>query len=1073
MSFLSYPPRIMSKLNIYKASAGSGKTFALTMEYFKIIFAIPSEYRSILAVTFTNKATEEMKSRIINELHRMAEGRKSSYGPELKEKFGFSDDELRNRAEMLRTLLLHDYGRISITTIDRFFQRIVKSFTKELGIFPGYNVELDSDYILLKAVDKVMEEVKQNATLRTWIADLMDAKVDEGKSWSIKSRITDLGEELFKENYMLFDSTVLEKFGNKEFLRNYRLFLQNVIQEYEGELTRLSNEAIGLIESTGLELRDFRGNKSGCAAHFYKIRNRKFDEITKTVREAVDQIDYWIAKDSDGGIKQKIESVYPLLNEALKHCVEIYEKKCRYYLSARQIADNLYQLGIMNDLYQEVRAYCEEKGVMLLSDTTHILNILIAGNDTSFLFEKVGNYYKHLMIDEFQDTSSMQWGNFRPLVVNTLAEGNEAIIVGDVKQSIYRWRNGDWSLLADGIESEFRRFGTNNVFLENNWRSAPEIVGFNNVFFKKAALLLKALFDQTAGENNRWSDAIMKAYTGLEQKAKNGMKGYVDIHFGPLKKEEGAAGKIMQKVIEDIEAITERGGKSGDIVILVRSGKEGAYVANYLMEYNKNTDKAIHFISNDSLYIWSSPFVKFISAVLRYVIEPYDLVNKASILYLYYTFVRKGPQTDTDEIFKAIGEEDLFGFLNTDFAVNTGKVMSYSLFETVEAIIDCFGLKGKKEEVPYLIAFQDIIFEYEANNSNSIHLFLEWWEKEQPKRVLSTSENIDAVRILTIHKSKGLEFEYVILPFCNWELDSVRPVRRIWCKNKEEKFNELDYVPLNYSSRLSDTIFDEDYYDEHLKAFVDNLNLLYVALTRARKEMYVCPYTPKLNKDGSPSFADMGAFMYWVLWMLKNEGNTDFSPDDHMNVCLGEKEVYVVTEQESTPLSLDYYPVYSPENRISVKYKFQDYAGGHGSLSAVDEGKLLHEIFKSIEYIEDVEQSVQNVYLSGMITKQEKKEYSEKVHEYLSDPVASEWFDRKYKVINERDILFRFGSKIRPDRVIIKEKQAIVIDYKFGQVEENKYLKQIQFYRTSLKQMGYKEVKGHIWYVRLHKIVTV
>lgn len=1063
----------MSKLNIYKASAGSGKTYALTMEYFKIIFALPSEYKNILAVTFTNKATEEMKSRIINELHRLAEGKKSSYGPELKKKFGFSDDDLRNRAEMLRTLLLHDYGRISVTTIDRFFQRIVKSFTKELGIFPGYNVELDSDFILRKAVDKIMEEVKQNANLRTWIADLMDTNVEEGKSWSIKSRIAELGEELFKENYMLFDEHVLGKFGDKEFLTHYRAFLQAVIAEYEGELTRLSEEAIALIEKNGLELRDFRGNKSGCAAHFYKIRNRKFDEITKTVIEAVDRKEYWMARDSDGNIKQRIETIYPQLNGKLKECVRLYETRCRYYLSARQIAGNLYQLGILNDLYKKVRAYCDEKGVMLLSDTTHILNILIAGNDTPFLFEKAGNYYKHLMIDEFQDTSSMQWGNFRPLVVNTLAEGNRALIVGDVKQSIYRWRNGDWTLLADGVESEFRHFGTKDVVLENNWRSAPEIVEFNNLFFPKAAEMLKALFDESAGENNCWSQAILKAYAHIEQKAKSWKKGYVNIHFGPSKKEETAPEQLMEKVVADIADIRARGGKTGDIVILVRSGKEGAFVAHYLMEYNKTATEIIDFISNDSLYVWSSPFVKFITAVLRYIVEPYDLVNKATILCLYHTFVREEVNPEMDTIFHAAGVEDLFGFLNTGFAVNSGKIMSYSLFETVEAVIDRFGLSRKKEEVPYLIAFQDIIYEYEATNSNSILLFMEWWEKEQPKKVLSTSENVDAVRILTIHKSKGLEFEYVILPFCNWELDAVRPVRRIWCRTDEDTFKALDYAPLNYSARLADTIFDESYFDEHLKAYVDSLNLLYVALTRARKELYIRPYSPKINKDGSPSLTDIGAFMYQVLGQLKKESVTEFEIGEEMSLGYGTKEVYAVRHPESRALSLDYYPVCNPESRISIKYKFRDYEGGEETLSAIDEGKLLHEIFRSIEYAGDVEQSVQNVYLAGMITRKEKEEYCAKIRRYLTDPVASEWFDPKYKVINERDILFRFGTKVRPDRVIIKDRQAIVVDYKFGMSEENKYLKQVQFYRTSLKQMGYRDVKGYIWYVKLNKIVSL
>ncbi|MDE5639539.1 MAG: Dna2/Cas4 domain-containing protein, partial [Odoribacter sp.] len=267
--------------------------------------------------------------------------------------------------------------------------------------------------------------------------------------------------------------------------------------------------------------------------------------------------------------------------------------------------------------------------------------------------------------------------------------------------------------------------------------------------------------------------------------------------------------------------------------------------------------------------------------------------------------------------------------------------------------------------------------------------------------------------------------------------------------------------------------FEEEYYDEHLKAYVDSLNLLYVALTRARKDMYIRPYMPKMNRDGSLSYADIGAFMYGVLRMLKEEGESGFLPDDLMNVSFGEKERYARTEREASAFSLDYYPVYSPEERISVKFKYRDYAGDGETLSAVDEGKLLHEIFKSIEYADDAEQAVRNVYLSGMITKKEMEEYGEKIRAYLSEPVPSEWFDRKYKVINERDILFRFGSKVRPDRVIIKDRQATVIDYKFGYAEENKYLKQVQFYRTSLKQMGYREVRGYIWYVRLNKVVEV
>ena len=375
-------------LDIYKASAGAGKTFALTLEYFRTIFASPAEYKNILAVTFTNKATEEMKSRIINELHRLADGKTSDYGEALKQEFGFTDEQLKNRAVLLRTMLLHDYGRLAVTTIDRFFQRIIKAFTRELGIFPGYNVELDSDFVLLKAVDKVMQQVKDNPGLKNWISELMSSNVEEGKSWSIKSKIAELGEELFKENYMLFDKHILDKFSDKEFLKNYRSFLTATVQAYESRQAAIGQEAIGLIRSEGLEQTDFKGGKAGCVSYFYKLVAGNFDEPTATVRKGAQDSAAWVTKTSPR--KATIGSICPRLMQLLQDILNRFDQDYSYYLSARMLSDNLYQLGILNDLYQEVRAYCDEKGLMLLSDTTHILNMLIADNDTSFLFENCG-----------------------------------------------------------------------------------------------------------------------------------------------------------------------------------------------------------------------------------------------------------------------------------------------------------------------------------------------------------------------------------------------------------------------------------------------------------------------------------------------------------------------------------------------------------------------------------------------------------------------------------------------------------------------------------------------------------
>lgn len=1058
-------------LDIYRASAGSGKTFALTLEYFRIIFETPAEYKNILAVTFTNKATEEMKSRIINELYKLSTGEKSDYRTILQQEFQFTDEQLKNKAGLLISMLLHNYGRLAVTTIDRFFQRIVKSFTRELGIFPGYNVELDTDFVLQKAIDRVMQRVKTDDLLRNWISELMSSSVEDGKSWSVKAKIAELGEELFKENYMLFDKHILDKFGDRKFLKKYRTFLNQIIREFEKQLTDIGEQGMILVREGGLELSDFKGNKAGCAAYFRKLADRNFDPPTATVRKGIDNADAWCAKKSP--VKSQIEALYPELNCLLNRAIQFFDTEYCRYISAGHLADNLYQLGILNDLYQEVRNYCDEKGLMLLSDTTHVLNKLIGGNDTSFLFEKAGNYYKHLMIDEFQDTSSMQWKNFKPLMTNSLSEGCRAMIVGDVKQSIYRWRNGDWGLLARGVEEEFRALGVRNVVLENNWRSGEEIVRFNNTFFDKASRVLRALYDLDAGENNPCSEAITDAYKDIQQNPRKINGGYVDILFGPEKKEEESDGKIMEEVVSVVNDILDRGGEQKDIVILVRSGKEGAFVANYFMEYNKTSERIIHFISNDSLYVWSSPYVQLILAILKYIIEPYDAVNRATILYFYNTFVcmRNG---DADGIFKQVNKEDIDGIIDTGFISELDKIMSYSLFETVEMIIKRFALRGRSDEVPYFIAFQDIVYEYESNNSNSIALFLEWWSKEQSKRVLSTAESVNAVRILTIHKSKGLEFEHVIVPFCSWELDSIRPVRRIWCTNNEPGFCDLDYAPLNYSSRLAETIFKNDYFDEHLRAYVDNLNLLYVALTRAKSELYIRPYGPKYNKDGSVSLSDAGAFIWYVLSALK-AGEEKMTIDEHMNLRQGNKKNHFAgREKENLDLMLTDYPVYELGERGSVKYRFRDYLEAETTgLTAVDEGKLLHEIFKSIQYTEDVDNAVRMAYLNGLISVIEYDKYCAKIMAYISNPQTSDWFSPHNQIINEKDILFPGGNKVRPDRIIISGDIVRIIDYKFGQSEENKYLKQVKFYCNTLQKMGYPNVEGYIWYVKLGKVVPV
>ncbi|WP_303180136.1 exodeoxyribonuclease V subunit beta [uncultured Butyricimonas sp.] len=1060
-------------LQVYRASAGAGKTFALTMEYFKIVFNSPLEYKNVLAVTFTNKATEEMKSRIVRELNKLAEGQKSDYREDLKRSLRLSDEQVKARAEVLRTLILHDYGRLAVTTIDRFFQRVIKAFTRELGIFPGYNVELDSDYVLQRAVDQVMQRMNKDRELGAWITELMNDSVEDARSWSVKSKIAELGKELFGESYMLFDKDVQERFSDRDFLKIYKRFLQGIITGFEKRLQEYGRTGCRFMEEQGLRVEDFKGGKRSAVTHFYKLKDKNLDGITATIRKAVDNPDEWVTKSMDAAGRARVEDAYTTLNTWLRESVEFYDEHLRDYVSARLLSGNLYQLGILNDLYGEVRDYCDEKGLMLLSDTTRLLNTLIAGNDTSFLFEKTGNFYKHVMIDEFQDTSTMQWANFRPLIVNTLAEGGRAMLVGDVKQSIYRWRNGDWRLLAEGVERDFTAFGTDNIVLGHNWRSSREIVEFNNRFFVQAAGQLKELYDAECGEDNVYSRSIAEAYNKPEQLVSRPGNGYVEIRFGEEKQEEGSDTAIMEEVVAIVNDTVRRGGHLKDCVILVRNGKEGAFAADYLIEYNKREGIPfpVTFISNDSLYVSSSPYVELIINVLRYMVEPYDAVNRTVLLYNYRTFVKGENTAEDDELFKAGGQAESFlDTLDIPFLREPERLVSGSLFEITEEIIEAFGLKNRTEELPYLIAFQDILFEYERNNTNSLPVFLEWWEKEKDKKVLSTSEETDAVRILTIHKSKGLEFKSVIIPFCAWDLDDTRHGRRIWCRNREEGFRDLEYAPLNYSPKLADSHFREDYMEEHMKAYVDNLNLLYVALTRAERELYVLPYAPKISKEGKPS--DIGAFLYQVLEQLA-------LPEwDGENLCLriGRQEVIPVSGKvnDDNTLSLSEYPIYNLNGRVSVRYKYEDYTDPENiETSAIDEGKMLHEIFRRIETVNDIDRAVGDMYRAGLINNDERAVYREQVVGFLKNNVPSEWFDGKYKIINERDILFKGTGKARPDRVMTDGRKAVVVDYKFGRKEEKFYLRQVGFYCKTLRQMGYTDVSGYIWYVTLDKIVPV
>ena len=880
----------MSQLNIYRASAGSGKTFKLIENYLKLLFKNPSNYKHILAVTFTNKAADEMKSRIIKEINNLAKGRESNYINILSREFNLKPQDLKEKAQNILNNILHDYSRFSVGTIDSFFQRVIHSFTKEIGLQAGFNIELDDTQVLSEVIDRLLIDIDNTpdkSGLKNWLIRFAETKIEEGKSWNLKNDINNLGKEIFKEEYKSFDKALIQKIENKEFLNNYFKSLNKVKYDFENTLKKIGDKAIEIISNHYLSLTDFSYKETGVAGYFYKISEKKNFIPGKRVIDAHNEMEKWYSKSTASDIKTNIENAYnDGLNELLVQALDYYNTNCYVYNTVAQISAFFYTLGILTDISKKILDYTDEKNIFLISDAAILLQEIIGDNDAPFIYEKLGNIYKHFMIDEFQDTSRLQWSNFKPLINNSLSENNTSLVVGDVKQSIYRWRNSDWKLLSEQVVKDVQNFGANSIALNTNWRSKKNIVDFNNTIFQYAARSLQEQFNQYQPllnppqrgglfhpflqvDNEILADLktkLTKAYQDLEQhlpekNSHSSTNGYVNISFIENTEDENLPAEalaqagwkdiVKQKLPKLIEDLQDNNYQLKDIAIIVREKNEGKEIADALLAY-KNSDKAqdaykYDVISNESLFIENSPVVCFILFVLKYFNNPSDTINNASLIHQYKRYINRtsscSPTANAEMSVanaKDNSNEELFKkHFPGSFINGIERLKQLPLFELVEQLSNIFSLNSITEDVPYLLAFQDIVLKFTQNETGDICSFLEWWEKNAKNQAINFSEQQDAIRIITIHKAKGLEFKAVIIPFCNWLIDhNPHHTNILWCKPDVEPFNKLELIPVKYTSKLSETIFYEEYFTEKLHAYVDNLNLLYVAFTRAKDVLY-------------------------------------------------------------------------------------------------------------------------------------------------------------------------------------------------------------------------------------------
>ncbi|MCW0483569.1 UvrD-helicase domain-containing protein [Gaoshiqia sediminis] len=1101
----------MSQLRIYKASAGSGKTFRLAVEYLKIALAGEWNYKHILAVTFTNKATTEMKYRVVQELFQLAQGNQTAYLQVLKDETGLNETELTHRAQKCLKRILHDYSRFSISTIDSFFQRVIKAFNRELGINTAYQVDLDEDQILDEAVDELLLSIDDDRDLLEWLKQFARDKIQEGGGWNLKGDILKLGKQIYNETFKELNQALHEKLNDRAFIRNYRRDLQQIIVQYENKLKQIGKEGVRLMETAGLTAADFKYGNSGAAASFQKMLKADFSPGVRVLQAAEEAANLFKKNDP-----APVQDVARQLHLLLAEVVTFYQQEIQPYNTARLIVNQLYTLGILVDLQAMVRKVTREKGVIQLSESGNLLKQIIADSETPFVYEKTGVYYQHFMIDEFQDTSGLQWNNFRPLIGNSLAENNLGMLVGDVKQAIYRWRSGDWNLLASKVSKAFPANGATEETLNKNWRSSGNVIRFNNRIFQLVPDVLQKHFNGELEDAGRaelpMEDRIVQIYRESLQEvgqASGDKDGYIRMNF--YEKGGDEVDEVKQSLLDDlvtqIKRVQDLGASANEIAILVRKKDEAKLIADCLLAEKAKMEEPYNFnvLSSESLYVKNAASVAFVLSLLALLIDPDDELALAFANYQYHREIEpqlkamgKHPQLkpaadmeqlrmdfrspyspDISRQFEAIEDDqnELFLFLKSDYFNDT--LGSRNLQEVIFKLCEIFYLFDLKEELAYMQAFIDQVSVFLKNRTADISTFLKWWDDQGQKKTIAVSEDLDAIRIQTIHKAKGLEYNYVFVPFCDWSLEiSAQHAPILWCRPDTAPFDQLELVPVKYAKNMGESLFYQEYFVEKMSNYIDNLNLLYVAFTRARQALFTWSgYGKKLGSVGDLLKAAVsldehlpaGGQQHLLLNLSAN-----FDEEDQL-LEIGELTI-VPSKKKDTDraIRLQDFRFADFSNYLQLRKNHEHFFEPDGVAEKnINQGRLIHEILAKITTANELEKAVNDLVFKGMLNNNGAEQIKQQLARLLTDPAVKSWFDGSYRVMNERNILTGKRGLKRPDRIMLAEGQVVVVDYKSGEQELDKYEHQVRQYMRELQACDYPNVSGYIWYTRTNKRVRI
>ncbi|MGB2363452.1 MAG: UvrD-helicase domain-containing protein [Flavobacteriales bacterium] len=1036
----------MSKnLHIYRSSAGSGKTYSLVRNFIGMALVgdgrtfYPRYFRHILAITFTNKAASEMKERVLSFISDLSkgvgQGKDHSFFIHIQEDTSLSDEDIKKRSQQILTAILHNYTDLSISTIDKFVFRIVRTFAHDLQMAQAFEVEMDKDLLIQPTVSFLISRIGTNKEVSDALVAFALSKADEGKSYNLENALEQFAKHLFIEKSEKFISS-LNDVSISDCLE-VKNDLLSEIDAFEQLLLNKRKEFLAFCKTFNLGPKDFtRGSFYNYFNNFRKRSSDKYfpsDTLQKNVAN-----NKWSANSVDEDKKEIIINHADFLSALFDDVQKHLRVGFKDYIFNKLLLNNIFSIAVLNELSKELEQFKEENNVKHISEFNNAIAEIIRKEPTPFIYERLGERYHHFLIDEFQDTSVMQWHNLLPLVHNSLSEGYQNLIVGDAKQSIYRWRGGEVEQFVQLPEhifqsellpnpDELKNSLLNNAeekVLSDNWRSDKEIVQFNNAFFNNLKTII--------------SPDLQAIYESSEQNPKGKDGGYIHIDLTPDTK--SFKSDVMDKIINQIEVLRSMNYDFKDMAILCRTGKEACQAAESL---NK---AGINVLSDEALLLSASKDVNFILAVLAYLHNTQDKVSQTYIVsYLYYNY--ENVDYNLHQVLESVGKGDSHVFnafitsLGIDFKPQA--LWELAIYDLVERLIHVFKLSSTDI---YLHYFLDAIHKFSIKNSNDIVAFLEWWDKNHDKEAIVVPDDMDAVKVMTVHKSKGLEFPIVFIPF-NWKVGKASD--EIWVDAKG-KIKKMKVALLNNSKQLERSEYAEIHKEEKNKAIMDDLNVLYVAMTRPKHQLYI--YTAEYkNLDDFNTLSKLIGYYF--------QSTTHEFP-----ISIGKLEPKSEDKDiDNLALNLNYSSL--SDWRKTIRLKNNSNQLWDINLDRQQWGSLLHECLAQIHYPKDKESVLDNLERNGLISVEMKSKLRKRVEELLNDEQLMPFFLEDWEVKNEQIILQESGESYVPDRLLIKNNKVKIIDYKTGSTSQmEKHKKQVDGYYKALKKMGFEEISKYIIY---------